>query len=111
ACLAEPPAESPSTRNNSLREGSPLEQSASLPGKAGPWVTFLRAIFLLERTRFCALLMQRSASLSPSSVCWFNQRAKASLAMPETNAAASREVKRSLVWPENCGSASLKEST
>ena len=53
ACLAEPPAESPSTKNNSPREGSSLEQSASLPGSAGPWVTFLRATFLLERTRFC----------------------------------------------------------
>ena len=52
---------------------------------------------LLDLTRFCALLMQKSASLSPSSVCWFNQSAKASFAIPDTNAAASREVKRSLV--------------
>src|SRR5699024_4231299 len=31
--LVDPPAESPSTINISLREGSLLEQSASLPGK------------------------------------------------------------------------------
>ena len=36
ACLAEPPAESPSTRNSSERAGSWLVQSASLPGSAGP---------------------------------------------------------------------------
>ena len=35
----EPPAESPSTRNNSPRVGSSPEQSASLPGSAGPEVT------------------------------------------------------------------------
>jgi topoisomerase-4 subunit B len=34
--LAEPPAESPSTRNSSERAGSSPEQSASLPGSAGP---------------------------------------------------------------------------
>ena len=31
-CLAEPPAESPSTTNSSARAGSRTEQSASLPG-------------------------------------------------------------------------------
>src|SRR6188472_3362178 len=31
-CLAEPPAESPSTMNSSVRDGSRTEQSASLPG-------------------------------------------------------------------------------
>ena len=36
ACLAEPPAESPSTRNSSERFGSWVVQSASLPGSAGP---------------------------------------------------------------------------
>ena len=32
-CLADPPAESPSTINNSHFSGSLLEQSASLPGR------------------------------------------------------------------------------
>ncbi len=45
ACLADPPAESPSTRNSSLRAGSWLTQSASLPGSAGPATMRLRAIF------------------------------------------------------------------
>ena len=33
-CLAEPPAESPSTMNSSVSDGSRIEQSASLPGSA-----------------------------------------------------------------------------
>ena len=35
-CLAEPPAESPSTMNSSLRAGSRSWQSASLPGRDSP---------------------------------------------------------------------------
>ena len=36
ACFADPPAESPSTINNSHKSGSSLVQSASLPGNVGP---------------------------------------------------------------------------
>ena len=36
AMAAEPPAESPSTRNISVLSGSRIEQSASLPGKDAP---------------------------------------------------------------------------
>src|SRR5581483_3330210 len=36
ACFAEPPAESPSTRNSSVTLTSCITQSASLPGRAGP---------------------------------------------------------------------------
>ena len=38
-CLAEPPAESPSTMNSSLSSGSVDEQSASLPGRFSRWLT------------------------------------------------------------------------
>ncbi len=48
ACLAEPPAESPSTRNSSARIGSCPAQSASLPGSAGPLGDLL-ALDLLAR--------------------------------------------------------------
>ena len=48
ACLAEPPAESPSTRNSSPRSGSWLTQSASLPGSAAPAPVRLRSIFWLS---------------------------------------------------------------
>ncbi|MCY1466385.1 hypothetical protein D9M71_846810 [compost metagenome] len=40
-----------------------------------------------------------------------SHRLKASLTTPETNAAASREDRRSLVCPENCGSCIFIEST
>ena len=41
-CFAEPPAESPSTRNNSQFAGSLSEQSASLPGIPQPPIGLLR---------------------------------------------------------------------
>src|SRR5690606_28704659 len=97
ACFAEPPAESPSTRNNSPREGSCDEQSVNLPGNGGPWVTFLRTTFLLARMRRWALLIHTSASCSASSVCSFSHRLNASFATPETNAAHCRDESRSLV--------------
>ncbi|MNE41981.1 hypothetical protein D3C80_1360860 [compost metagenome] len=71
ACLALPPAESPSTRNNSPCMGSAQLQSVSLPGRAGPWVIFLRTTVLAARIRRWALLMQISAICSASSVLLF----------------------------------------
>ncbi len=70
ACLAEPPAESPSTRNSSARFGSWLLQSASLPGSAGPATTRLRAIFWLAFNRVWALTIASWAIFSPASGCW-----------------------------------------
>ena len=67
ACLAEPPAESPSTRKISHSSGSCDVQSASLPGKAGPETIFLRTTFLAAFNRFCALLMASCAIWSPVS--------------------------------------------
>ncbi len=90
ACLALPPAESPSTRNSSARIGSWPAQSASLPGSAGPWVMRLRSTFLPALRRRPALLMASSASCRPSSVWALSHRLKASLTTPETKAAASR---------------------
>ena len=97
ACLAEPPAESPSTRNSSVRAWSSDRQSASLPGSAGPWVTFLRTTLRPARWRACAALITSSAMRSPRSTCSFSHRPKASLTTPETKAAHSREESRSLV--------------
>ena len=111
ACFADPPAESPSTKNNSLRLGSSVEQSANLPGKAGPAVTFLRTTFFAERSRACARSIHSSARRSASDVCWFNHRPNASFAAPETSPAASREESRSFVCPENWGSRSLQDKT
>ena len=41
-CFAEPPAESPSTRNNSHSSAVRLEQSASFPGRPPPPIGLLR---------------------------------------------------------------------
>ena len=43
-CLAEPPAESPSTRNSSVSSLDLLRQSASLPGRLLPSRLFLRRV-------------------------------------------------------------------
>ena len=68
-------------------------------------------VYRTLRNLFWARLIHMSASFSAPSVCWFSHRLKASLATPDTKATASREDKRSLVWPENCGSSSLEDST
>ena len=52
-CLAEPPAESPSTRYSSQRAGSFSEQSASFPGRAEMSSTF----FLLTSSLAFLLLL------------------------------------------------------
>jgi hypothetical protein len=109
ACLAEPPAESPSTRKSSLRSGSVEVQSASFPGRAGPWVTFLRVTMRPALSLAWAAPMASSAMRSASATCWLSHRLKASLTTPETKAAHSREDRRSLVWPENWGSISLTD--
>jgi hypothetical protein len=58
-CLAEPPAESPSTMKISARAGSRTEQSASLPGS----VEFSSADFRRVRSRaFRAASRARAAS-------------------------------------------------
>ena len=49
--------------------------------------------------------------LLASSVCWFSHRLKASLRDARHKRGASRDDRRSLVWPENCGSRSLADST
>ena len=86
-------------------------QSASLPGSAGPLVTFLRTTLRLARSLRWALVMAISAIRSPDSGCWESQRLSASLAIPETKAAHSRDARRSLVWPVNCGSVIFTDST
>ena len=111
ACLADPPAESPSTRNSSDRSGSSETQSASFPGRVGPAAAFLRTTAFAARARALARAITCSASRSPVSVCWLSQRLSSSFTTPETKAAHSREESRSLVWPVNCGSTIFTERT
>ncbi len=111
ACLAEPPAESPSTRNSSQRSGSCSVQSASLPGSAGPDVMRLRVTRAAALVRSCALPIANCAIFSPASGCWLSQSANASFTTPETKAADSRDESLSLVWPANCGFCMRTDST
>ncbi len=46
ACFAEPPAESPSTKNNSVSLRSWLLQSDNFPGSAGPLKLFFLSTML-----------------------------------------------------------------
>ncbi len=77
-CLAEPPAESPSTTNSSARLGSLTEQSASLPGS----VEFSSAD--LRRVRSRAL---RAASRARCAWTAFMITARASLGFSSRNSA------------------------
>ncbi len=87
-------------------------QSASLPGSAGPCVTFLRTTCFSVFRRALARSIAICAIFSPSSTCWFSHRLKASCAAPSMKpAAAWRELSRSLVWPLNCGSVIFSDST
>ena len=58
-CFADPPAESPSTINNSESEGSFSEQSASLPGRVEPSKTFF---LLVSSLAFLAASLALAAS-------------------------------------------------
>ena len=107
ACFAEPPAESPSTINNSHRSGSSLVQSANLPGKVGPPVAFFLLTLTFFFARFWAFSIALATIWSPASGCWFNQRVNASLITFETKVETALELNFSLVCPENWGSSSL----
>ena len=67
ASFAEPPAESPSTRNSSLREMSSEAQSTSLPGSVAMPLDFLRSTFLPLARRASACSIASSTIFLPSS--------------------------------------------
>ena len=64
-CLAEPPAESPSTRNISHISGSLLEQSASFPGSEPPSRALLR---LISSRAFRAAALLRADNTAFSTI-------------------------------------------
>ncbi len=111
-CLAEPPAESPSTTKISARDGSLTEQSASLPGS----FEFSRA--LLRRVRSRAL---RAAERAWAAWTALRTIARASAGFSSRNSARPALTifctcpaipglpSFVLVCPSNCGSASLTE--
>ncbi len=113
-CLAEPPAESPSTMNSSDSSGSRLEQSASLPGS----VPLSSALLRCTRSRaFRAASRARLATRHFSMIRFasegFSSRycASASPTTVCTWPATSGLPRRVFVWPSNCGSGSFTETT
>ena len=111
ACFAEPPAESPSTRNNSVLFKSSLLQSESLPGRAGPLKVFFLSTVFEALALAWAEIIANSAIFSPSSVCLLNHILSTSLVELLTNDICSFESSLSFVWPANCGFCIFDEIT
>ena len=114
ACLAEPPAESPSTMKSSASRGSLTVQSASLPGSVEFSSADLRrvrsrALRAASRARAASTALVRIRRPSPgfSSRNSLSLRLTVSLTSPSTGGLPSLV----FVCPSNCGSWSFTEMT
>mmetsp|Transcript_37715 Transcript_37715/g.88243 ORF Transcript_37715/g.88243 Transcript_37715/m.88243 type:complete len:261 (-) Transcript_37715:808-1590(-) len=106
-CLAEPPAESPSTMKISVRAASALEQSASLPGRTDePSTLFLRTSSRAALAASAALAAAVALSkMAPSTFglrCKYSARCSASTSL--TMARTSGLPSRFFVCPSNSAS-------
>ena len=113
-CLAEPPAESPSTMKSSESAGSRSWQSASLPGSEAMSSAPLRRVSsraLRAASRAAAASTTLAMIFFASPGCSSNQAANLSLTRDSTTGRISEETSLSLVCDENFGSGSLTEST
>ena len=113
-CLAEPPAESPSTMKSSVSEGSRMEQSASLPGSAEFSSADLRRV-RSRALRAAARAWAADTALRMTALpsLGFSSRNSASFALTTDSTKPCMPGLPSLVfvWPSNCGSLSLAEMT
>ncbi|MNE47907.1 hypothetical protein D3C80_1423360 [compost metagenome] len=113
-CLAEPPAESPSTRKSSDLAGSRSEQSASLPGKEAISSAPLRRVSsraLRAASRANAASTTLPTRILASVGCSSSHIDSASLTRPSTTGRTSDETSLSLVCDENFGSGTLTDRT
>src|SRR5579885_1401564 len=113
-CLAEPPAESPSTMNNSALAGSRSWQSASLPGNEETSSAPLRRVSsrALRAASRAAAASTTLPTIVLASAGWIsNQSCSAWLITFSTTGRTSEETSLSLVWEENFGSGTLHDST
>ena len=114
ACLAEPPAESPSTINISESEGSLLEQSANFPGRAKESSTFLRRVNSRARRAasraFSACIALSMIALAGAG---FSSRNSANFCTIAVCTSERISVLPSFVFvcPSNCGSCNFTEMT
>ena len=109
-CLAEPPAESPSTMNSSVSAGSLIVQSASLPGRPMPPMRGLARARRAPCARPRGPGRRRPPCGRPARAsCGFSSRNSASLALTTEATKPSMPGLPSLVfvWPSNCGSVQL----
>ena len=114
ACLAEPPAESPSTMKSSDLAGSRSWQSASLPGREEMSSADLRRVSsrALRAASRAAAASTIFCTIGLASVgCSSNHCAMPSPTRPSTAGRTSEETSLSLVWEENLGSGTLTDST
>ena len=116
-CLAEPPAESPSTTNSSLvdRSRSWCSRRACPAASTRPTVGPLADDFGLRRAAGLAGARRqddaRDDALRQSSWLLFSQCSSAGRTKPSTALVTSGLFRRSLVCPWNCGSSMKIEST
>ena len=114
-CLAEPPAESPSTTKSSARRGSLTEQSASLPGRRRVLERRLAAgqVAGLAGRLAGAGGLDRLADDPRAPRAGFSSRNSPSLRLTVSSTRPSIGGLPSLVfvWPSNCGSWSFTEIT
>ena len=113
-CLAEPPAESPSTRKISALVGSRSWQSASLPGNADESKAPLRRTrsrALRAASRTCEARIALETTSLAMAGCSSNHSDMACAIVELTAAFTSEETNLSLVWLLNLGSGTLQETT
>ena len=114
-CLAEPPAESPSTRKISDRAGSFSEQSASFPGREATLsITLLRRVSsraLRAASRAVAASRILPTMILASAGCSSSHSLSLSPITLSTTGRTSDETSLSLVWDENFGSGTLTDRT
>ena len=114
-CLAEPPAESPSTTNSSASDGSLTEQSASLPGSVRVLERRLapRQVARLARRLARALRLHRlhDHRARLARVLLEELGRGPALTIDSTKPAIPGLPSLVLVWPSNCGSRSFTEIT
>ena len=113
-CLAEPPAESPSTTNSSHSAGSVTEQSASLPGRS----EFSSADLRRVRSRALRAASRAREAWTALVMTWLASRGFSSrnsprpvLTIDSTKPCMPGLPSLVFVWPSNCGSRSLAEIT
>ena len=111
---ADPPAESPSTRNTSVLDGSFSEQSLSLPARKFTSIAVLRRVksrALRAASRACAASTIFPTTLRAMAGFSSNHSDSFSATKDSTAGRTSELTNLSLVWDENFGSGTLTERT